>query len=113
MQVRQAKTVGVHVPYACLDTLRNSSPSPQRPPYFAFFSLFKPTLLLVSVLPLLVNQAWEPLLPASALGHILEMLVMPKLRRALNEWEPRQETVPIHAWLFPWLPFLGQVRVTF
>ncbi|GIL44507.1 hypothetical protein Vafri_1959 [Volvox africanus] len=53
-------------------------------------------------------EAWEPLLPPSALGHILEMLVMPKLRRALGEWEPRQETVPIHAWLFPWLPYLGQ-----
>ncbi|EFJ43876.1 hypothetical protein VOLCADRAFT_65509 [Volvox carteri f. nagariensis] len=53
-------------------------------------------------------ETWEPLLPPSALGHVLEMLVMPKLRRALGEWEPRQETVPIHAWLFPWLPYLGQ-----
>ncbi|GLC32990.1 hypothetical protein PLESTB_000382900 [Pleodorina starrii] len=53
-------------------------------------------------------EAWEPLLPPSALGHILGMLVMPKLRTALTEWEPRHETVPIHAWLFPWLPYLGQ-----
>ncbi|KAG2440911.1 hypothetical protein HXX76_003764 [Chlamydomonas incerta] len=52
-------------------------------------------------------EAWEPLLPPSALAHVLEMLVLPKLRRAVAEWEPRQETVPIHAWLFPWLPFLG------
>ena len=32
---------------------------------------------------------------------------MPRLRRAAGEWEPRQETVPVHAWLHPWLPHLG------
>ena len=47
------------------------------------------------------------MLPPSALSHVLEMLVMPRLRRAAGEWEPRQETVPVHAWLHPWLPHLG------
>lgn len=47
-----------------------------------------------------------PVLQA-ALQHVFDMLVMPKLRRAVTEWEPRQETVPIHAWLHPWLPYLG------
>ena len=51
--------------------------------------------------------SWERLLPPSALSHVLEMLVMPRLRRAAGEWEPRQETVPVHAWLHPWLPHLG------
>jgi hypothetical protein len=60
--------------------------------------------------PPCARQAWEPLLPASALAHVLEMLVLPKLRLAVGEWEPRQDTVPIHAWVFPWLPYLGAVR---
>ncbi len=25
----------------------------------------------------------------------------------MQAWEPRSETVPLHAWLHPWLPLLG------
>jgi hypothetical protein len=37
----------------------------------------------------------------------MQVLVMPALRRAVLGWEPRSETVPIHAWLHPWLALLG------
>lgn len=52
-------------------------------------------------------EAWEGALPAVAMGQLLEALVMPKIRTAVGSWEPRQETVPIHAWIHPWLPYLG------
>ena len=52
-------------------------------------------------------EAWQLLLPEPVLTTILHHLVMPKLTAAVDVWDPRVETVPIHMWLFPWLPWLG------
>lgn len=30
-----------------------------------------------------------------------------QLTRAVAAWEPRTETVPLHAWLHPWLLWVG------
>eukprot|EP00884_Botryococcus_braunii_P021802 jgi/Botrbrau1/8305/Bobra.0251s0031.1 len=52
-------------------------------------------------------DGWSHLLPPALLRHVLHNLVFPKVRRAVDAWEPRAETVPLHAWLHPWLPTLG------
>ncbi|KAJ3196983.1 hypothetical protein HK101_006844, partial [Irineochytrium annulatum] len=39
--------------------------------------------------------------------NILTQLVLPKLRDAVDEWDPLRDRDPIHRWLFPWLPWLG------
>ena len=53
-------------------------------------------------------EALEPALPSGPRAALLEGCVMPKLRATVETWDPRTESLPIHAWLHPWLPLLTQ-----
>lgn len=54
-----------------------------------------------------VLDAWKDLLPSWMLTHVLEQLVFPKLQAEVSVWNPLTDTVPIHAWIHPWLPLMG------
>ena len=60
---------------------------------------------------LVVLEAWRDALPAAALDELLTALVLPKLERELSAASAgaggAQQQQPLHAWLHPWLPWLG------
>ncbi|PWA69454.1 GC-rich sequence DNA-binding factor domain-containing protein [Artemisia annua] len=52
--------------------------------------------------------SWERLLPHAALQIIIGQIVVPKLLAAVNSWDPHTDSIPMHIWVHPWLPLLGQ-----
>ncbi|XP_072046087.1 tuftelin-interacting protein 11-like [Amphiura filiformis] len=58
------------------------------------------------IIELLEN--WLPQLPKWVLQNILDQLVFPKLQAAVEEWNPLTDVVPVHSWLHPWLPLMGE-----
>ncbi|PVD28664.1 hypothetical protein C0Q70_11258 [Pomacea canaliculata] len=53
-------------------------------------------------------NAWCPALPSWILDNILDQLVLPRLLQEIESWNPLTDTVPIHSWLHPWLPLMGE-----
>ncbi|XP_033476196.1 tuftelin-interacting protein 11 [Epinephelus lanceolatus] len=51
-------------------------------------------------------EVWAPLLPIWILEHLMEQLILPRLQREVDNWNPLTDTVPIHSWIHPWLPLL-------
>nr|VZI23581.1 unnamed protein product [Spirometra erinaceieuropaei] len=57
---------------------------------------------------LAVLEAWQSILPESLLQtQILDGLILPRLQAAVDAWDPLTDTIPIHSWLHPWLPWFG------
>eukprot|EP00090_Calanus_glacialis_P026300 TRINITY_DN41326_c0_g1_i1.p1 TRINITY_DN41326_c0_g1~~TRINITY_DN41326_c0_g1_i1.p1 ORF type:complete len:713 (+),score=291.77 TRINITY_DN41326_c0_g1_i1:106-2244(+) len=52
-------------------------------------------------------ELWRPLVPPWIMQHVLEQLVLARLQAEVEVWDPLTDTTPIHTWLHPWLPPLG------
>ncbi|XP_005104240.1 tuftelin-interacting protein 11 [Aplysia californica] len=53
-------------------------------------------------------ETWSPALPSWVLENILDQLVLPRLLQEVENWNPLTDTTPIHCWLHPWLPLMGE-----
>ena len=52
-------------------------------------------------------EAWASFLPPFVRDNILDQLILPKLVKAVSEWNPKCSTVSLQSLVFPWLPHLG------
>ena len=52
-------------------------------------------------------DSWKDVLPKYITENILDQLVLPRLLQEVENWNPLTDTMPIHAWLHPWLPLMG------
>ncbi|CAO3592166.1 unnamed protein product [Absidia cylindrospora] len=56
-------------------------------------------------------EAWKDTLPRFIYENIIYQLILPKLARAVNDWDPRNDKQLIHIWIHPWLPVLQAWRL--
>ena len=56
---------------------------------------------------LAVFEAYSAAMPPGSRESLLHACVLPKLQAAVDRWDPVVAKLPIHGWLFPWLPLLG------
>jgi len=52
-------------------------------------------------------DVWEKVLPLPAFEYIMQHLVLPRLKRAVDAWDPTSDPIALHTWIHPWLPSLG------
>ena len=52
-------------------------------------------------------ECWMPLLPSWVMDNILDQMILPRLHEEVETWDPTTDTMPIHAWVHPWLPLMG------
>eukprot|EP01104_Vermistella_antarctica_P015839 TRINITY_DN5285_c0_g1_i2.p1 TRINITY_DN5285_c0_g1~~TRINITY_DN5285_c0_g1_i2.p1 ORF type:complete len:452 (+),score=93.94 TRINITY_DN5285_c0_g1_i2:209-1564(+) len=57
-------------------------------------------------------KAWDSLLPTPIRNNILHNLIYAKLEAATAAWDPRTDVVPVHEWLLPWVPFIGEEKMS-
>lgn len=58
-------------------------------------------------------ESWEPILPLFVKDNILDQLVLPKVKTAIEQWNPKRNKRERHpkslaSIVFPWLPLLGE-----
>ncbi|WWC97836.1 hypothetical protein V866_004723 [Kwoniella sp. B9012] len=57
-------------------------------------------------------ESWEPILPAFIRDNVMDQLILPKVKAAIEQWDPRRskygkQAGSLASIVFPWLPLLG------
>jgi tuftelin-interacting protein 11 len=52
-------------------------------------------------------EAWSKFLPPFIRDNFFDQLVLPKVHKAVADWNPKKQQGPLHTLIFPWLPHVG------
>ncbi|KAG2011763.1 Sip1/TFIP11 interacting protein [Coprinopsis cinerea AmutBmut pab1-1] len=52
-------------------------------------------------------ESWSSLLPQFIRDNMLDQLFLPKVQKAVADWNPKRSNVSLHSIVFPWLPHIG------
>ncbi|EMD39286.1 hypothetical protein CERSUDRAFT_112934 [Gelatoporia subvermispora B] len=52
-------------------------------------------------------EAWSSFLPPFIRDNFFDQLVLPKVHKAVDDWNPRKSKVSLQTLVFPWLPYVG------
>ena len=56
-----------------------------------------------------VIMNWMPLLSKWILDNILQDMILKRIQKQVDEWNPMTDPVPIHSWIYPWINLLGKM----
>ncbi|KAJ7714737.1 GC-rich sequence DNA-binding factor-like protein-domain-containing protein [Mycena metata] len=52
-------------------------------------------------------EAWSSFLPPFIRDNLMDQLILPKVKKAVADWNPKRAAVSLQSIVFPWLPHLG------
>lgn len=52
-------------------------------------------------------EAWSTFLPPFIRDNLLDQLILPKVQKAVANWNPKRAVGPLQTIVFPWLPYVG------
>ncbi|KAI0769250.1 GC-rich sequence DNA-binding factor-like protein-domain-containing protein [Irpex lacteus] len=52
-------------------------------------------------------EAWSKYIPQFVQDNFFDQLVLPKVHKAVSDWNPRKHKVSLQSIVFPWLPHVG------
>lgn len=52
-------------------------------------------------------ETWSSCLPQFIRDNFLDQLILPKVQKAVADWNPKIDTVTLETVVFPWLPHVG------
>lgn len=52
-------------------------------------------------------EVWSSFLPPFIRDNLLDQLFLPKVQKAVADWNPKNAKVSLQAIVFPWLPYIG------